>query len=237
MMSSRSALEAIRQPRQQSGQQIIRQIYDHVKRLEDEANSLRMMWVPAGEEDFAPGPKAKAAARKATEGECRPEVPPYQARSTRIRLAITKQSQTTPLGRIGRYSKTIDMALPGKHTRTLYDLLTRKEADVLVQLRTGLAKLNSFLHKIDAVESDTCECGQASETVQHFLFRCTKWTMQREGMLKYSQTKMGNLSFFLGGKSASDGDKWAPNIQAVRATIKFAIATWRLDRDQKPRTH
>jgi hypothetical protein len=56
-------------------------------------------------------------------------------------------------------------------------------------------------------------------------------------MLKYSQTKMGNLSFFLGGKSASDGDKWAPDIQAVRATIKFAIATGRLDRDQKPRTH
>ena len=197
-----------------------------------------MVWVPAGEEDFALGPKAKAAARKATEGECRPGVPPHLARSTRIRLAITKQRQTRTLPeRVGKYSKQIDTALPGKHTRTLYDLLTRKEADVLVQLRTGVARPNSFLHKIDAVVSGTCECGQASETVQHFLFRCIKWIMQREGMLKCSQTKMGNLSFFLGGKSASDGDKWAPNIQAVRATIKFAIATGRLDRDQKPRTH
>ncbi|KAI7768292.1 hypothetical protein LZL87_014184 [Fusarium oxysporum] len=171
MISNRSALEAIRRLRQQSGQQTIRRIYAHVKRLADEGISLRMMWVPAVEEDFALGQISKAAARKATKGECGPEVPPYQARSTRIRLAMTKQSQTTPLGRFRKYSKTIDMALPGKHTRALYDLLTRKEADVLVQLRTGLAKLNNFLHKIDTVESDKCECGQASETVQHILFR------------------------------------------------------------------
>jgi hypothetical protein len=235
MTSNRSALEAIRRPRQQSGQQIIRQIYKHIERLEDGGNSLQMMWVPAGEEDFALGPKAKAAARKATEMGCRPDVPIYQARATRIRLAITKQRQTrTPLGRVGKYSKTMDTALPGRHTRTLYDPLKRKEAEVLVQLRTGMARLNSFLHNIGVVESDTCECGQASETVEHFLFRCTKWTTQREGMLKCSQTKMGNLSFFLGGKAASDGEKWAPDMQAVRATIKFAIATGRLNMDLKP---
>jgi hypothetical protein len=238
MTSSRSALEAIRRPRQQSGQQIIRQIYDHIERLEDEGHSLRMMWVPAGEEGFALGPKAKAAARKATEGECRPDVPLYLARSTTTRLAITKQQQTRTLPeRVGKYSKQIDTALPGKHTRTLYDPLKRKEADVLSQLRTGMARLNSFLYRIGAKESDTCECGRASETVEHFLFRCTKWTVQRDSMLRCSQTKMGNLSYFLGGKAASDGDKWAPDMQAVRATIKFAIATGRLDMDQKPQAH
>jgi hypothetical protein len=30
---------------------------------------------------------------------------------------------------------------------------------------------------------------------------------------------MGNLSFFLGGKAASDDPKWAPTLQAVRAAI------------------
>jgi hypothetical protein len=48
---------------------------------------------------------------------------------------------------------------------------------------------------------------------------------------------MGNLSYFLGGKAASDGDKWTPDMRAVRATIKFAIATGRLDMDQKPQAH
>ncbi|EXA32105.1 hypothetical protein FOVG_16682 [Fusarium oxysporum f. sp. pisi HDV247] len=30
---------------------------------------------------------------------------------------------------------------------------------------------------------------------------------------------MGNLSFFLGGKTAEDGHKWRPNLAAVRAAI------------------
>jgi ribonuclease HI len=42
------------------------------------------------------------------------------------------------------------------------------------------------------------------------------------------QNMVGNLSFFLGGKSASDGPKWTPNLEAVRAAIKFAMATGRL---------
>jgi hypothetical protein len=45
---------------------------------------------------------------------------------------------------------------------------------------------------------------------------------------KVGQAEMGNLSFFLGGKAASDGLKWAPDLQAVRAAIKFAMDTRRL---------
>jgi hypothetical protein len=33
----------------------------------------------------------------------------------------------------------------------------------------------------------------------------------------------------LGGKSATDDAKWTPDIGAVRATIRYAIATERLD--------
>ncbi|PWI64141.1 hypothetical protein PCL_12107 [Purpureocillium lilacinum] len=40
--------------------------------------------------------------------------------------------------------------------------------------------------------------------------------------------RRGNISFYLGGKSRSDGDSWAPNMEAVRATIRYAIATRRL---------
>jgi len=37
------------------------------------------------------------------------------------------------------------------------------------------------------------------------------------------------LSFFLGGNEATGYDNWRPDMNAVRATIKFAIATGRLD--------
>jgi hypothetical protein len=235
MTSNRSAVEVIRRPRQQSGQCTIRQIYDRTKCLRKRGCSVRVMWVPAKAEGFALGPMAKAAAQRATKAECMVETPSYQARSTTLRLALLQQRQCGRLpGGVGQYSKRIDKALPGKHTRALYDSLKRKESDVIAQLRTGMARLNSYLHRIGAAESDICDCGQAAETIEHFLFRCKKWEMQREVMFKCSRTKIGNLSFFLGGKAASDNEKWKPNMQAVRATIKFAIATNRLDADQRP---
>ncbi|KAM5529845.1 reverse transcriptase [Fusarium oxysporum f. sp. phaseoli] len=52
--------------------------------------------------------------------------------------------------------------------------------------------------------------------------------MERESMQQAGQNMMGNLSFFLGGKSASDVPKWTPNQEAVRAAIKFAMAAGRL---------
>jgi hypothetical protein len=48
-------------------------------------------------------------------------------------------------------------------------------------------------------------------------------------MLAQTETRRGNLSFHLGGKAPSDPEKWTPNMDAVRATIKFAIATGRFD--------
>jgi hypothetical protein len=133
---------------------------------------------------------------------------------------------------VGKYSKRIDMALPGSHTRILYDGLKRKEAMVLAQLRTGMTRLNSYLSKIGVAQSDLCICGQASETVEHFLFRCTKWTELRKGMLQCTETRRGNLSFYLGGKTRSDPERWKPDMNAVRETIKYALATGRLDRER-----
>ncbi|KYK58873.1 reverse transcriptase [Drechmeria coniospora] len=235
--SNRSALQVIRRPRQQSGQCTVRQIYDRIEHLRSRRCGVTFLWVPASDEDFELDPMAKAAAQRATRHECVAEKAPYQARSTTLRLALAQERQLGQIPqRVGKYSKRIDKALPGKHTRMLYDSLKRKEANVLAQLRTGMTRLNSYLHKIGVVESDACGCGQAAESVEHFLFRCKKWTTQREVMVQYSRTNMGNLSFFLGGKTASDDDKWKLDMQAVSATVRFAMATKRLDVDQRAET-
>ncbi|KAM4067627.1 endonuclease/exonuclease/phosphatase [Hirsutella rhossiliensis] len=158
----------------------------------------------------------------------------FQARSTTLRLLLNGHTRVRQIPEgVGNYSKRIDKALPGKHTRKLYDELKRKESEVLVQLRTGKSRLNSYLCKIGAVESDECTCGQSAETVEHFLFRCRKWTVQREIMSRYAGGKMGDLSFFLGGKAESDDDKWQPDMGAVRATIQFALATKRFSMDRQ----
>ncbi|KJZ72811.1 hypothetical protein HIM_07755 [Hirsutella minnesotensis 3608] len=230
-VGNRSVVAAIRRPQQQSGQCTICGIYDQMKLLEKRGCTVRLMWVPASEEGLASRQSAKAAAKRATETiGLRNRMPWYQAKTTTLRLALTQARAREQLPEsVGRYSKRIDKALPGRHTRAIYDSLKREESDVLAQLRTGMIRLNSYLCRIGAADSGLCDCGQATETVEHFLFRCKNWTAQREILLKCARTKIGNLSFFLGGKAASDDDGWEPDSQAVRATIRFAIATKRLE--------
>ena len=120
------------------------------------------------------------------------------------------------------------MALPGKHIKELYNKLKRPEARILAQLRTGMVRLNSYLNRIGATDSDMCPCGQSVETIKHFLFRCTMWTQQRTALYQQTATRRGNLSHYLGGKARTDAESWAPDMAAVRATITFATATGRL---------
>jgi hypothetical protein len=107
----------------------------------------------------------------------------------------------------------------------------RKKANVLAQLRTAMARLSGYLHRIGVVGSDQCAYGQARETVEHFLFNCLLWEMYRERLLEQTETRRGSLSYCLGGKALFDPRSWTPNTEAVRTSIKYAIATGRLDRE------
>jgi hypothetical protein len=228
--SNKAAALSVKQPRQQSGQEYIRCIYDSVKELREDGNGLRVLWLPS-----SGGNKllelAKDGARKATQQGATPQKLFPSMKATTLNIAGSK---VNAIGmelpeKVGRHSKRVDAALPGKHTRQLYDQLLWKEASALSQLRTGIARLNAYLFHVKAVLSDRCDCGQARETVEHFLFRCRKWTAYRTEMLQCTDTRRGNISFYLGGKSPSDNQKWTPNMEAVRATIRFALATGRLD--------
>jgi hypothetical protein len=152
------------------------------------------------------------------------------AKATVLSLA-KKKHQGKPIKKVGEYTRKFDTAFPGKHTRLLYNTFKRTEANILAQLRTGMSRLNGYLHRINAADSDLCACGQAKETVEHFLFRCTHWDQHREAMLQHTATKKGSLSYFLGGKAASDPSSWKPSLAAVRATVQYAIATGRLTPD------
>ena len=229
LTSNKSAAQAIRNPRQQSGQGHIRDIYNSMEALQRDKNRVNIVWLPS-----RAGLKvqriAKTSARQATEPYATPQRTSVKAMSTILNQtrAELRSERRLPEG-VGRHSRRVDSALPGRHTRLLYDQLSWKEASVLAQLRTGMARLNGYLYQIRAAPTDECPCGRAKETVEHFLFRCVNWTTHRKEMLQCTDTKRGNISFFLGGKAISDRQKWTPNMNAVRATIRFAIATGRLD--------
>ena len=48
-------------------------------------------------------------------------------------------------------------------------------------------------------------------------------------MLQQTDTRRGSLSFYLGGKAPTDPRQWTPNVDAVRAIVKYTIATKRLE--------
>lgn len=225
---NKGAVLALRRPRQQSGQENISRIYRSIGDLKREGNKITILWLPASEKcDVAK--LAKQLAKMATRPGTMPQQRLPRMRSTTLNAArkhcVVRKLPDT----VGRYSKAIDTALPGKHTRRLYDGLSRKEASVLAQLRTGIARLNSFLHRIGVANTDQCDCGHARETVNHFLFRCRRWTTHRREMLQCTDTGRGNMSLYLGGQAPTDDATWAPDMNAVRATIRFAISTGRLD--------
>ncbi|KAJ3453787.1 hypothetical protein MRS44_018419 [Fusarium solani] len=225
LTSNKAAALTLKQPRQQSGQEYIRCIYDSIEDLREDGNVVRVLWLPSSDENELLK-QAKAEAWKATQQGAIPQKWFPGMKSTTLRIARSKVNANGSLpDKVGRHSKRVDAALPGKHTRQLYDQLSWKEASVLAQLRTGIARLNAYLFHIKAVPSDRCDCGQARETVEHFLFRGRKWTAYRTEMLQCTDTQRGNISFYLGGKSPSDDQKWTPNLEAVRATIRFALAT------------
>ena len=229
LTSNKAAVLSLRQPRQQSGQEYIRHAYDSIRRLRKDGNTLTVLWTPSDDENELKK-VAKEKAKEATRPGSLPQTEPSGMKSTTLNAARAKQGTTRCLPeKIGKHSKRIDKALPGKHTRKLYDKLSWKEASVLAQLRTGMARLNGYLHRINAAPTDQCACGQARETVEHFLFRCTKWTTYRTEMLQCTATHRSNISFYLGGKTPADDEPWTPDLEAVRTTIRFAIATGRLD--------
>ena len=115
--SSQAALKAVSQPKQQSGQGSIEQIYRTARELKARDNHLHIAWIPAAA-DFELSKKAKTAARQATENGRSPHSPPQQVKSTTVNRAIGEQrSQRELLDGVGKYSKRIDTALPGGHTR------------------------------------------------------------------------------------------------------------------------
>jgi len=156
--------------------------------------------------------------------------------TTTLAPALKQAKDAIELRKKGKYA--VDSALPGNHTRLLYDKCTYKEAKALCQLRTKHSRLNNDLARVNAVESADCECGFRRETARHFLFECPRWTEQRKPLLEVAGNRWGDLAFFLGGRSEQktvsgeylDGPPqcWKPNIEVVNRTIQFALATRRL---------
>lgn len=183
---------------------------------------------------FQLGQRAKQLAQRSTDEGREAQVHVRLSRKTvqnaQERLGgATSQKSTT----FGEYVRRVDAAWPGSHTRHMYDSLSKRQASVLAQLRTGMTPLNGYLHNIRAAEANLCDCGEAAEKKEHFILHCIRWSEQRKILNVY--TGEDNLSRLLGGKSTTDTDDWRLDMDAVRAVIKFTLATKRFEHDTSQR--
>ncbi|KJZ69852.1 hypothetical protein HIM_10752 [Hirsutella minnesotensis 3608] len=184
--SNRSVLQVIGRPRQQSGQCTIREIYGSVEYLGKRGCRVRLRWVPAKNEEFTLGPLAKMQAKRATRDECSAEPATFQARSTTLRLLLNEHARVGQIPeRVGKYSKRIDKALPGKR-------------GCRVRLRWVPAKNEEFtlgpLAKMQAKRATRDECvaepatfQARSTTLRLLLNGLTRVRQIAEGVGKYSK--------------------------------------------------
>lgn len=74
----------------------------------------------------------------------------------------------------------IDPSMPSTKYRKMQADMTKGQAALSIQLRTGHAPLNRQLHRMKLIDSPVCTgCNRAHETVKHYLLDCPKTSCLR----------------------------------------------------------
>jgi hypothetical protein len=76
--------------------------------------------------------------------------------------------------------------------------ISRNQASVLFQLRSGHVPLNTYLHRIKKADSPVCPgCLHHRETVMHYIMRCEAHTVVRQIMFNAAGRDARNLGLLL----------------------------------------
>jgi hypothetical protein len=234
-LDSQSALQSIHNSKVNDSINLVLKIREKIRNA-----TISLHWV-LGHEGIMGNERANELAQMATT-DTQLIPPPAETVSISVIYARGKAANYTPRqekfyrAKTRKFLQKIDKALPGKHTKKLYNSLDRVDAAILAQLRTNISRLNTYLYKIKVAETDKCESG-ALETVQHFLFLCPRWRQKRQGIRVAHGNRYCNISYALGGYLDhrengkivnGEKDKWKLDWNAVKATIEFVKATGRL---------
>jgi hypothetical protein len=231
--SNRAAVQAIQNTRKAPHQALLRTISLKAEALRIRGGpQIKIQWVPKKDLTCDEAKEATQLAKFATASDLNPIHEKSLSAARRQAHQLVKQHAR-------EMNHHLDTALPGKHTKEMYDQLTGKQAAVLCQLRTGMNRLKSYLSKIKVSDTALCECDNSEvETIAHFLFECPRWEEHRDELKGSEDERWKDLSYFVGGRTEDtapngeliDGDRkhWAPNMEVVKRTIEYAMKTGRL---------
>lgn len=124
-----------------------------------------------------------------------------------------------------RYSrmKATDPAAPSNSFLKLIEMIPRRQASVLTQLRTGHVPLAKHLHRINRCDSPICPaCLSSSESVAHLIIHCSAFHNARQTLRRNTGGRSIDIAQILTTK------KFLP------ALFNFLAETKRLLKNQSP---
>ena len=178
-----------------SGQHLVRAFADM---LDNSRAKVTIRWISSHSE-VKGNEEADKLAKEAAAGKAsrREDLPPLLRKTLPTSASATKQEYAKQLKtkwkdmwltspRRQRFEQ-IDEAFPFTKFRKRQEQLSREQASLLMQVRSGHIPLNSFLFRIGKSDTRICQAcdgeqGQeaAPETVDHFLFHCRAHSAQRQ---------------------------------------------------------
>ena len=195
---SQALIKAIRFPKAKSGQTLLTEFTALAKQI---PGRIKLSWI-SGHTDVPGNEAADAAAKDAARGTSseKASLPPLLRKRVLTSASAEKQAYHEELKgqwasrwedspRKPRFDK-IDPNFPFNKFRKVGDQLNRAQSSMLVQVRTGHIPLNVRLHRMNKLGTDKCPNCQdtrgeerARETVEHYLFECRAYQVERRELL------------------------------------------------------
>ena len=226
---SQAAMKSLAKPKRQSGQAIIARILDEIDALHltTPSYALRLEWVP-GHVGIEGNEKADQAAKSAAIEKINPMTQSTilkSARANEIHQAIEREQQNQWVNGKGTAAhlpnitkRNITKWQPKQSSRIYGMLSKRKHIAWIARLRTGHCSLNSYLERFNIIDDAIGPgCGDATETVHHFLLVCEKYERLRDRMRK--EVGVGGMKM----------EKLLGDSRRIKATVEFIESTERFD--------
>ncbi|CAG8891920.1 unnamed protein product [Penicillium nalgiovense] len=229
LCDSRSALQAIQNVKNRSGQRITHAILQAATEVQAGHIALRLQWMPGHCGNVGNETADRLAKEAAQPGKTHPFRPLLTRENAFLRSKTHAQwEQEWKSSTKGAHLRKVDGALPARYTRKMYGSLPRNRAYLLTQLRTGHNWLSTYAKKFGFRDDDRCECG-AQETVSHVLLECPKLRDLRIELRRNVGDALNSVSSLLGG--SNEGVRGKPDTvsraKTVQAVLDFAEASQR----------
>jgi hypothetical protein len=215
-LDNQAAIQTTRRESAIPGQYLVNAIHRQIEGVVKQQAGARvvMRWVP-GHEGIEGNERADEEAKKAAKGntsheweipiECRGVLPISRAAEIQRHNAELNRQARATFAKSPRapFAHEIDPTMPSAAFAKITKDMPRKQASLLIQLRTGHIALNKYMYKIGKTSSPTCtQCQSTQETVHHYLFRCPAFNEQRKRMEKRLKRGASSIKTLLGGHKA-----------------------------------